>query len=308
MTTPYHVPVMLTASLEALQLDGDRRDGCWMDATFGGGGHSRAMLDALTEEGRLFGFDQDPDAKANVPDDGRVTLVEANFRYAPQFLRAHGGLPLKGLLADLGVSSHQFDTAERGFSLRHDAPLDMRMNPQGGQSAKDWLSQVEFGELTQVLRRYGEVQRPDRVARHLLAKREEHPMATTGDLVRALNPLAPRGKENKFFAKVFQAIRIHINDELGALEALLQNAIHTIEPGGRLAIMSYHSLEDRLVKHFMRSGNVDDKVTKDLKGQTLAPFRPLVRKAIVASEEEMTANPRARSARLRVAERTTWTP
>ena len=265
------------------------------------------MLDALTEDGRLFGFDQDPDAKANVPNDGRFTLVEANFRYAPQFLRTHGGLPLKGMLADLGVSSHQFDTAERGFSLRHDAPLDMRMNPHGGQSAKDWLSQVAFGELNQVLRRYGEVQRPDRVARHLLARREEQPMETTGELVRVLNPLAPRGKENKFFAKIFQAIRIHINDELGALEELLQNAIQTIEPGGRLAIMSYHSLEDRLVKYFMRSGNVDDKVTKDLKGQTLAPFRPLVRKAIVASEEEMTANPRARSARLRVAERTTWT-
>ena len=308
MTTAYHVPVMLDASLEALQLGDGGREGNWMDATFGGGGHSRAILDQLDEGGRLFGFDQDPDAKANVPEDNRFTLVEANFRFAPQFLRAHGGLPLQGLLADLGVSSHQFDTAERGFSLRYEGPLDMRMNPHAGESAQQWLSNVEVGELTKVLRRYGEIQRPDRVARHLIAKREEQPIASTGDLIRVLTPLAPRGKENKFFAKVFQAIRIHVNDELGALEDLLNHAIQMIEPGGRLAVMSYHSLEDRLVKHFMRSGNVDDEVKKDLKGQVLAPFQPVVRKAIVATEEEMNVNPRARSARLRVAERTTWMP
>jgi 16S rRNA (cytosine1402-N4)-methyltransferase len=279
-----------------------------MDATFGGGGHSAAILDRLGPEGRLFGFDQDPDAAANALSDKRFTLVPSNFRFAPQFLRAHGGLPLRGILADLGVSSHQFDTPERGFSLRHDGPLDMRMNPGTGPSAAAWLAKVEVPELTQVLARYGEVHRPDRLARALLEAREQGAIDSTGALVKVLTPFAPRGKENKFFAQVFQALRIHINDELGALEDLLTHAVNMLEPGGRLAVMSYHSLEDRLVKHFMRSGNFDDDVQRDLKGQILAPFNPLVRKAIVATDEEMSHNPRARSARLRVAERTSYNP
>ncbi|MDA0728839.1 MAG: 16S rRNA (cytosine(1402)-N(4))-methyltransferase RsmH [Bacteroidetes bacterium] len=308
MTQAYHVPVMLEASLEALNLGGDGHDGHWMDATFGGGGHSAAILGRLGPGGRLFGFDQDPDAAANALTDERFTLVPANFRFAPQFLRAHGGLPLRGVLADLGVSSHQFDTPERGFSLRHDGPLDMRMNPGTGPSAAEWLAKVDVQELTKVLARYGEVQRPDRLARALLEAREQGAIDTTGALVRVLTPFAPRGKENKFFAQVFQALRIHINDELGALEDLLTHAVNMLEPGGRLAVMSYHSLEDRLVKHFMRSGNFDDDVQRDLKGQILAPFHPLVRKAIVATDEEMSHNPRARSARLRVAERTTYNP
>jgi len=311
MTQAYHVPVMLEASLEALNLGGDGhagQGGHWMDATFGGGGHSAAILDRLGPEGRLFGFDQDPDAAANALSDKRFTLVPSNFRFAPQFLRAHGGLPLRGILADLGVSSHQFDTPERGFSLRHDGPLDMRMNPGTGPSAAAWLAKVEVPELTQVLARYGEVHRPDRLARALLEAREQGAIDSTGALVKVLTPFAPRGKENKFFAQVFQALRIHINDELGALEDLLTHAVNMLEPGGRLAVMSYHSLEDRLVKHFMRSGNFDDDVQRDLKGQILAPFNPLVRKAIVATDEEMSYNPRARSARLRVAERTSYNP
>ena len=310
MTTHYHVPVMLHASLKALNLDGDggTRGGNWMDATFGGGGHSRAILSQLGAEGRLFGFDQDPDAAANALDDTRFTLVAANFRFAPQFLRAHKGLPLDGLLADLGVSSHQFDVPERGFSLRHDGPLDMRMNPSTGEPASAWLTRAEVTEMTTIFRRYGELNRPDKLAHRIAAAREEGPLSTTHDLIRALSPSAPRGKENKFYAKVFQAIRIHINDELGALEDLLTQAIGMLKPGGRLAVMSYHSLEDRLVKHFMRSGNFDDDVKRDMKGQIQAPFHPLVRKAIVANEAEIHDNPRARSARLRVAERTDWTP
>jgi 16S rRNA (cytosine1402-N4)-methyltransferase len=279
-----------------------------MDATFGGGGHSHAILERLGPEARLFGFDQDPDAATNALDDARFTLVAANFRFAPQFLRAHGALPLTGILADLGVSSHQFDTPERGFSLRHDGPLDMRMNVQSGQPAHAWLATVEVRELTQVLRKYGELTRPDRLAHRIVAAREERPILTTHDLIRVLSPTAPRGKENKHYAKIFQAIRIHLNDELGALEDLLTHAISMLAPGGRLVVMSYHSLEDRLVKHFMRSGNFEDDVQKDMKGRVLAPFHPLVRKAIVAQEEEMDANPRARSARLRVAERTEWMP
>ena len=309
MTSAYHVPVMLNASLEALHIDGDgSRTGQWMDATFGGGGHSHAILERLGPEARLFGFDQDPDAAKNALDDARFTLVAANFRFAPQFLRAHGALPLTGILADLGVSSHQFDTPERGFSLRHDGPLDMRMNVQSGQPAHAWLATVEVRELTQVLRKYGELTRPDRLAHRIVAAREERPILTTHDLIRVLSPTAPRGKENKHYAKIFQAIRIHLNDELGALEDLLTHAISMLAPGGRLVVMSYHSLEDRLVKHFMRSGNFEDDVQKDMKGRVLAPFHPLVRKAIVAQEEEMDANPRARSARLRVAERTEWMP
>ena len=300
---------MLNASLEALHIDGDgSRTGQWMDATFGGGGHSHAILERLGPEARLFGFDQDPDAAKNVLDDARFTLVAANFRFAPQFLRAHGALPLTGILADLGVSSHQFDTPERGFSLRHDGPLDMRMNVQSGQPAHAWLATVEVRELTQVLRKYGELTRPDRLAHRIVAAREERPILTTHDLIRVLSPTAPRGKENKHYAKIFQSIRIHLNDELGALEDLLTHAISMLAPGGRLVVMSYHSLEDRLVKHFMRSGNFEDDVQKDMKGRVLAPFHPLVRKAIVAQEEEMDANPRARSARLRVAERTEWMP
>jgi 16S rRNA (cytosine1402-N4)-methyltransferase len=279
-----------------------------MDATFGGGGHSHAILERLGPEARLFGFDQDPDAAKNALDDARFTLVAANFRFAPQFLRAHGALPLTGILADLGVSSHQFDTPERGFSLRHDGPLDMRMNVQSGQPAHAWLATVEVRELTQVLRKYGELTRPDRLAHRIVAAREERPILTTHDLIRVLSPTAPRGKENKHYAKIFQAIRIHLNDELGALEDLLTHAISMLAPGGRLVVMSYHSLEDRLVKHFMRSGNFEDDVQKDMKGRVLAPFHPLVRKAIVAQDEEMDANPRARSARLRVAERTEWMP
>jgi 16S rRNA (cytosine1402-N4)-methyltransferase len=302
MTNAYHVPVLLDASIEALRLgDGS---GAWMDATFGGGGHSRVILENLNEKGVLFGFDQDPDAVANTLDDKRFTLVEANFRYAKQFLSLHGVENPSGILADLGVSSHQFDTAERGFSLRMDGPLDMRMNPEIGISAAEVIDEYTWEELMVVLRMYGEVNRPDRVAREIVAAHHAAPIKTTEDLVKVLSKMAPGGRENKFYAQIFQALRIEVNDELAALKELLEQSSKLLKPGGRLVVISYHSLEDRLVKHFMRSGNFEDKVEKDIKGQIHAPFVPISRKAIVATPEEVMNNPRARSARLRVAERT----
>jgi 16S rRNA (cytosine1402-N4)-methyltransferase len=304
MTQAYHVPVLLDASIEALRLgDGS---GAWMDATFGGGGHSRVILENLNEAGVLFGFDQDPDAVANTLDDKRFTLVEANFRYAKQFLSLHGVENPKGILADLGVSSHQFDTAERGFSLRMDGPLDMRMNPEVGISAAEVIDEYTWEELMVVLRMYGEVNRPDRVAREIMAAHNESPIITTEDLVKVLSKMAPGGRENKFYAQIFQALRIEVNDELSALKELLEQSSKLLKPGGRLVVISYHSLEDRLVKHFMRSGNFEDNIEKDIKGQIHAPFAPISRKAIVASPEEVMNNPRARSARLRVAERTEY--
>ena len=302
MTNAYHVPVLLDASIEALRLgDGS---GAWMDATFGGGGHSKVILENLNEKGVLFGFDQDPDAVANTLDDKRFTLVEANFRYAKQFLSLHGVENPNGILADLGVSSHQFDTAERGFSLRMDGPLDMRMNPEIGISAAEVIDEYTWEELMVVLRMYGEVNRPDRVAREIVAAHHSEPIKTTEDLVKVLSKMAPGGRENKFYAQIFQALRIEVNDELAALKELLEQSSKLLKPGGRLVVISYHSLEDRLVKHFMRSGNFEDKVEKDIKGQIHAPFVPISRKAIVATPEEVMNNPRARSARLRVAERT----
>ena len=302
MTNAYHVPVLLDASIEALRLgDGS---GAWMDATFGGGGHSRVILENLNEKGVLFGFDQDPDAVANTLEDKRFTLVEANFRYAKQFLSLHGVENPNGILADLGVSSHQFDTAERGFSLRMDGPLDMRMNPEIGISAAEVIDEYTWEELMVVLRMYGEVNRPDRVAREIVAAHHSEPIKTTEDLVKVLSKMAPGGRENKFYAQIFQALRIEVNDELAALKELLEQSSKLLKPGGRLVVISYHSLEDRLVKHFMRSGNFEDKVEKDIKGQIHAPFVPISRKAIVATPEEVMNNPRARSARLRVAERT----
>ena len=302
----YHVPVLLDASIEALKLgDGG---GDWMDATFGGGGHSRVIISKLNNEGRLFSFDQDPDAVANKIDDSRFNLVEANFRYAKQFLSLHGVKELSGMLADLGVSSHQFDTADRGFSLRMDGPLDMRMNHSSGLSAAELIEESTWEELMVVLRMYGEVNRPDKLARTIKAASDNSPIKTTNDLIKAISKHAPSGRENKFYAQVFQALRIEVNDELAALKDLLEQATQLIKPGGRLAIISYHSLEDRLVKHFMRSGNFEDKVEKDIKGASLAPFKQVVRKATVATPEEVLGNPRARSARLRIAERTTYNP
>jgi 16S rRNA (cytosine1402-N4)-methyltransferase len=307
--TTYHEPVMLQPCLDGLGLDAAASaTRHWVDVTFGGGGHSRAILEHMGANDRLWAFDQDPDAQANVPDDDRFTLIPQNFRYARNFLRMHGVTEVHGLLADLGVSSHQFDAGERGFSTRTDAPLDLRMNPNAGVSGAEWVATATVEELTRVFRLYGELKRPDKAAWALVQARDTEPIATTGRLKHVLEPLAPRGKENKFMAQVFQALRIELNDELGALRELLKQCTALLPEGGRLVVMSYHSLEDRLVKHFVRSGNFDDELERDLRGAPLAPFRPITRKAVVADDAEQAANPRSRSARLRIAERTDYTP
>lgn len=296
----YHDPVLLTECMDLLAL---RPNGTYVDVTFGGGGHSRAILERLGPEGRLFAFDQDPDAAANAPEDPRFTLIPANFEHLQRFLRAHNVKLVDGILADLGVSSHQFDAAERGFSLRESGPLDMRMNPNVGIPVRTWLDGVEPGELARVLGRYGDVVQPMRVARALLAARDAGSLLTTADLVRVVEPLAPRGKGHKVLAQVFQALRIEINRELAVLESLLEQGLAVLADGGRFVVMSYHSLEDRRVKVFFREGKLAGEADRDTFGNRLVPFDLITRKAVVPSAEEVQRNPRARSAKLRAAEK-----
>lgn len=303
----YHIPVLPEASLAGLGI-GEREGAVYIDTTFGGGGHTQLMLDRIDANSRVFGFDQDPDVQGNVPDDSRFQLIPENFRFVRNFLRLQGVRQVSGILADLGVSSHQFDVAERGFSIRGDAPLDMRMDQRSERNAAAIIAGSSPAELTRIFRQYGEVARPDKAAYAVERARNERAIHTTTQLMDALRSLAPRGKENKFFAQIFQALRIEVNDELGALKALLESSIHLLPEGGRLVVISYHSLEDRLVKHFMRTGNFDDIIQRDFKGQHLSPLEPLHRKAIVADDAECETNPRARSARLRTAVRTAYTP
>ncbi len=296
----YHVPVLLHESIDGLALD---PNGVYVDVTFGGGGHSREILKRL-DKGKLFAFDQDPDAQANVPDDERFTLIPQNFRYMQNFLRMYGVLEVNGILADLGVSSHQFNEAERGFSLRFDGPLDMRMSQNQQISAADLVNKLEVNELARLLRLYGEVQGAMRVAHAIVAKRDEEAIKTTTEFNKVLMPLVPPKKQNKFIAQVYQALRIEVNDEIAALKALLEQSEKLIVSGGRLSVISYHSLEDRLVKYYMRAGNFDGEVQKDFYGNPIAPFNLVSRKAVMPDEDEINENNRARSARLRIAERT----
>ena len=299
MSTTYHIPVLLQESVAALNL---KPSGIYVDVTFGGGGHSREILRQLTG-GKLFGFDQDPDAAANVPNDDRFTLIPQNFRYMQNFLRMYGVTQVDGILADLGVSSHQLDEGSRGFSLRHDAPLDMRMGQGGTRSAADLLNTAEEDELAQIFKSYGELPGSHRLARTIVLQRSTKPLLTTGDLVALAGRMAHPAKAQKFLAQVFQAVRIAVNDELGALKSLLEQSVPLLAPEGRLAVISYHSLEDRMVKYYMRSGNFDGEVQKDFYGHPIAPFTLVTRSAIAPSEEEISENKRARSARLRVAEK-----
>jgi 16S rRNA (cytosine1402-N4)-methyltransferase len=301
MIDEYHDPVLLQACLDGLNI---RPDGIYVDATFGGGGHSRAILQRLGPRGRLVAFDRDRDAWANAIDDDRFTLVRSDFRWMRNHLRFLRALPVNGLLADLGVSSHQFDTAARGFSFRFDGPLDMRMDHRSRRTASQLLRDLDEAALTRVLRIYGEVDAAHRVARQLVKANAHSNIATTFQLVEALEPVTPRARRNAFLAQVFQALRIAVNDELGSLERLLAQSAEVIAPGGMLVIMSYHSLEDRMVKNWMRTGDLDGVETKDLYGNRKRPFNPTSNKAIQPTEEETTINPRARSARLRAAERT----
>ncbi len=294
----YHKPVLAEESVNALAI---RPGGTYVDATFGGGGHSRLILEKM-QEGRLYAFDQDKDAIKNAPDDPRFTLIGNNFMYLHNFLRLHGALPVDGILADLGVSSHQIDQADRGFSTRFDGPLDMRMDQMQEKSAWHVVNGYDHGRLSMLLRQYGELNQAGRLAGLIIRQREISAIHTTGQLMQAISRMAPKGRENKFNAKVFQAIRIEVNNEMEALKEFLEQAIKALRPGGRIAVISYHSLEDRLVKHYLRSGREDGVIEKDFYGHTLSPLKPLG-KPLVPGNKEMMENPRARSARLRIAEK-----
>lgn len=309
MSSEYHIPVMLDEALAGLAL---HPDGTYVDVTFGGGGHSRAILERLGEGGRLLAFDQDEDAKVEsgklkVESGAQFDFINENFRYLKSFLRLHGVRQVDGILADLGVSSHQFDVAERGFSTRFDGVLDLRMDRRGEVTASDLVNSLGEEELARLLKLYGELPNARQMARAIVQfrgqKAESGGIRTTMDLKEAVSRHLPRGMENKYLAMLFQALRIEVNGELEALKEMLQQASEVLVPGGRLVVISYHSLEDRLVKNFMRSGNFDGVVEKDFYGNVLSPMRMVSRGAVQAGEEELARNNRARSARLRVAER-----
>ncbi|MCR5115586.1 MAG: 16S rRNA (cytosine(1402)-N(4))-methyltransferase RsmH [Bacteroidales bacterium] len=296
----YHNPVLLEQSVAGLSVD---PAGTYVDVTFGGGGHSRRILELLGPSGRLVAFDQDPDAAANVPADDRVTFVAANFRHLKRFLQYHNAYPADGILADLGVSSHQFDTANRGFSHRMEGELDMRMNSDRGVTAAQVVNTYPAERLADIFFRYGELSDARQLAALIVRRREENGIRTTTELADAMSPLLPRGKENKVLAQIFQALRIEVNDEMGALREFLSQTADALKPGGRLSVISYHSLEDRLVKNYMRAGNFEGTVEKDFFGQPLCPFTPVNRKPLLPDEQELADNPRARSAKLRIAQR-----
>jgi 16S rRNA (cytosine1402-N4)-methyltransferase len=299
LTPAYHIPVMLDPCIEGLAI---LPNGVYVDVTFGGGGHAKAIL-ARLEGGQLFGFDQDSDALANAPQDPRFTFVQANFRDIKRYLRLHGIKQVDGILADLGISSHQIDAPERGFSTRFQGDLDMRMNQSAELSAKELLATADEGRLHKILGMYGEIKNAKTLAQSIVAERSVKPFTTTEGFTAFLKRFAPRGKEFKYYAQVFQALRIEVNDEMGALEELLLSAVELLKPEGRLVVMSYHSLEDRLVKSLMIKGKFQGEVEKDFYGNLLRPLEPVSRGAITASEEELALNPRARSAKLRIAKK-----
>ncbi len=294
----YHNPVMLQECIDALNI---KADGTYVDVTFGGGGHSREILKHLGKNGRLLAFDQDADAVNNKIDDGRFELVEQNFRYLKNFCRLHGAIPVDGILADLGVSSHQFDEADRGFSIRFDADLDMRMNQRSELTAKQVVNTYAEADLHRIFGMYGEIQNARNLARTIATARLNGPIDTIADLKNVIAGLIPRGKENKYLAQVFQALRIEVNQELEALKELLVQAAEVLGVGGRLVVMSYHSLEDRLVKNFIAKGKFSGEVEKDLYGNDQKPLEAVSRGAITATDEEIKENNRARSAKLRIA-------
>lgn len=299
MTTAYHNPVLLKKSVEGLNI---RPNGVYVDVTFGGGGHSRAILNQLNDQGRLYAFDQDKDALENNIDDKRFTLINQNFRYAHRFLRVLGVKKVDGILGDFGVSSHQFDKPERGFSTRFEADLDMRMNQQSTVSAFEVVNEYTQKDLQTVLATYGELRSAAGMARLIVEKRQEAPIKTTEQLKQALGRFLPKHKENKLLAQVYQAIRIEVNQEMEALKEFLNQTVDLLEKGGRLSLISYHSLEDRLVKRFIRSGLFEGEPEKDMFGHVDVPFKK-VGKLIVPDSDEIAKNNRARSAKLRIAER-----
>ena len=297
----YHTSVLLDESVTALV---DSVNGVYADATFGGGGHTSEILSRLSTNGRVLAFDRDSDAIANKPDDSRLTLIRSDFRWIHNHV-IHQGYKdgIDGVLADLGVSSHQFDTAERGFSFRYEAPLDMRMNQEAEKTAADIVNGYEYEELEKILRLYGEVDNSRRIAQMICKARESSSITTTGDLGKAIESALPKFAEHKFLAKVYQALRIEVNQEMKSLEKFLSGAAASLKPGGKMVIITYHSLEDRMVKNFIKAGNIDGKVEKDFFGNATAPLKAVNKKPILPTEEEIAANTRARSAKLRIAEK-----
>ena len=296
----YHVPVLLKESVDGLDI---KPSGIYVDVTFGGGGHSREILSRIGEDGHLYSFDQDEDAEKNILNDSRFTFVRSNFRYLRNWMRYYGVEYIDGLLADLGVSSHHFDDETRGFSFRFDAPLDMRMNKRSGMTAAEILNNYDEEQLADIFYIYGEIKNARKVASSIIKARGIKAIETTGDLMQSTENLFHREREKKETAKLFQALRIEVNHEMEALKEMLYGAQDVLREGGRLSVITYHSLEDRIVKNIMRAGNAEGKVSQDFFGRTIAPFRQISNKVIVPNEEEQQRNPRSRSAKLRIAER-----
>lgn len=300
-TIAYHIPVMLKESVDGLAIN---PDGVYVDVTFGGGGHSREILSRLGDNGHLFSFDQDADAENNIVDDPRFTFVHSNFRWLSNWMRYYGVEHIDGLLADLGVSSHHFDAAERGFSFRYDAPLDMRMNREGGKTAADIVNNDTEEHLADIFYLYGELRRARQIAAAIVKARARKPILTTNDFLQVVDPLFRREKEKKDMARLFQALRIEVNHEMQALNEMLISATQLLGTGGRLSVITYHSLEDRMVKNIMKSGNVNGKVEEDpVYGRKASPYNLVNNKVIVPTDEEVERNPRSRSAKLRIAEK-----
>lgn len=298
----YHKPVLLQETIDLMDI---KPEGIYVDVTFGGGGHSRAILDKLTT-GRLYGFDQDRDSLKNDLNDSRFQLINQNFKYLTNFLKYYKATPVDGILADLGISSHQIDNPTRGFSTRFESELDLRMNQSAEISARNVINSYNTEELKRIFKNYGEFTNAYHIAQRLVDSRINKEITSTTELKEILKPFAEKGRENKFYARIFQALRIEVNNEIETLKDFLSQTINVLRPGGRLVIISYHSLEDRLVKNFMRSGNFEGKIEKDFYGNIISPFKPVTRKAIIASDSELEGNPRSRSAKLRAAERTDY--
>lgn len=296
----YHVPVLLQESIDGLNI---KSDGIYVDVTFGGGGHSREILSRLGKNGHLYSFDQDADAEKNIIADDRFTFVRSNFRYLRNWMRYYGVEAIDGLLADLGVSSHHFDDETRGFSFRFDAPLDMRMNKRAGKTAADIVNEYDEAKLADVFFLYGELKNSRRIANAIAAYRQQKRIETTGDLMAATEKMMRTEKEKKDLARLFQALRIEVNLEMDALRDMLNSASQLLKSGGRLSVITYHSLEDRIVKNVMKAGNAEGKIEKDFFGRVSSPFRLVNNKVITPQEDELQNNPRSRSAKLRIAER-----
>lgn len=294
----YHIPALLQESIKGLDI---KPGGIYVDVTFGGGGHSRAILEALNSEGRLLGFDRDAEAMTNAPQDPRFTFVHSDFRYLSNFLQFHDIEQVDGILADLGVSFHHFDSPDRGFSFRTDSPLDMRMNRNGGKTAADLLNSYDKEDLERLLRSYTDLKRPGLIASAIVKARETSPLMTTRQLADTVRPVINARAEKKDLAQVFQALRIEVNGEMSALESLLQQSLRVLAPSGRLAVITYHSIEDRMVKNFFRSGNINGEIQQDIYGNVETPWKVITRSPIVPDQEEIERNPRSRSAKLRIA-------